>query len=162
MKQQLLLSFLAAVSLPLSAGSLQEDARAAGCDWLIGSWGDQATQGATLKISYEWRLDGHMVAVKLATADREAEGIISRPSGSEEIHYFAVDNKGGDATGRVNVDDGRVIISTEFTDAANNRGRATFIHEKSDAKTVKVAVQLGDIAGNPLGETFHLVLVRLP
>jgi flagellar hook assembly protein FlgD len=150
------------LTLPsLSADTLKADAAAAGLDWIIGTWGDKATNGAAVRLSYEWRLDGHVVGVKLTAPDRNAEGMIARNAKTQEIGYVSVDNQGGGAIGKVVPDSGNIVIKVAYTDGGSEQGKMAVTHEQRGADTMKLIVsQLSD-SGEVLDTKMEIELVKI-
>lgn len=152
---------LVVASFPLAADTLKSDASAAGLDWIIGSWGDKASNGAAVRLTYEWRLDGHVVGVKLTTPDRNSEGMIARNSKTQEIGYVSVDNQGGGAIGKVEPDSGNIVIKVAYTDGGSEEGKMAITHEQRGADTMKVIVSSLSDSGQILDTKMEIELVKL-
>lgn len=156
-----LCAVLMAVAAPLRADTLKADAAAAGLDWIIGTWGDKATNGAAVRLTYEWRLDGHAVGVKLTAPDRNSEGLIARNAKTREIGYVSVDNQGGGAIGKVEPDAGNIVIKVAYSDGSSAEGKMAITHEQRGADTMKVIVsQLSD-SGEVLETKMEIELVKI-
>ena len=148
-------------SLPASAETLEEKLKGGGYEWLLGKWADKETNGQAMKISYELRLDGHAVAVKLETPERKAEGLIALNPKSGDVGYIAVDNKGGGAMGKVTVEDGKVVMKLSYTGGDGDGGKMGIVHEKKDSESLRLIVHAMDSEG-ALGETKQdLELVKM-
>jgi|GEM_PF-3077404 len=156
-----LCALIAAAAAPLRADTLKADAAAAGLDWIIGTWGDKATNGAAVRLSYEWRLDGHAVGVKLTAPDRNAEGMIARNAKTKDIGYVSVDNQGGGAIGKVEPDSGNIVIKVAYTDGASEEGKMAVTHEQRGADTMKLIVSSLSDSGEVLETKMELELVKI-
>jgi len=152
---------LIATATGLGANSLKSDAAAAGLDWIIGSWGDKASNGAAVRLTYEWRLDGHAVGVKLNTPDRNSEGLIARNAKTQEVGYISVDNQGGGAVGKVEPDAGNIVIKVSYSDGGSNEGKMAITHEQRGADTMKVTVSSMSDSGDILETKMEIELVKL-
>ena len=139
-------------SLPASAETLEEKLKGGGYEWILGKWADKESNGQAMKISYELRLDGHAVAVKLETPERKAEGLIALNPKSGDAGYVAVDNKGGGAIGKVTVEDGKIVMKLSYTGADGDGGKMGIVHERKDADGIRLIVHAMDGEG-VLGET---------
>ena len=151
-----LLSLIAALALTTGistrAENLGDIVAAQGCEWIIGNWEDAATGGQVLKLTYEWRLNKHAIAMKAQTTETEAEGLIARNPKNGDVGYIAVDNRGGGAMGMVTRDDeGRVVIKATIQRPGRDPSRIGVVHEKKDASTIKVTVHEVSESGE-LGE----------
>jgi hypothetical protein len=153
---------LLAAATPLQSDTLKADAAAAGLDWIIGTWGDKATDGAAVRLTYEWRLDGHVVGVKLTTPDRNAEGLIARNAKTQEIGYVSVDNQGGGAIGKVEPDSGNIVIKVAYTDGGSEEGKMAVTHEQRGADTMKLTVSSLSGSGEVLDTKMEIELVKMP
>lgn len=58
------------------------------------------------------RPDGYRKTIHIPY--QEAEGAILRAGNSNEIHCVVADNKGSSAIGKVQEEEGKIIISTKF------------------------------------------------
>ncbi|MFN0126381.1 MAG: hypothetical protein ACKV19_06825 [Verrucomicrobiales bacterium] len=155
------LALLLAPASPLPADTLKADAQAAGLDWIIGTWGDKATNGSAVKLTYEWRLDGHVVGVKLSTPDRNAEGLIARNAKTQEIGYVSVDNQGGGAIGKVEADAGNIVIKVAYTGGGSEEGKMAVTHEQRGANTMKLVVSSLSDSGEILETKLEIELVKI-
>jgi hypothetical protein len=148
--------------LDTSADSLREHATAAGLDWIIGNWADKETNGATFKLAYEWRLDGHAVAIKISAPDREAEGMIARNAKTNEVGYIVIDNHGGGALGKVERKEGTLVVKLSYSNSQGEEKKRALTHTKTDTNTMKfVLSELSDSGeiGNTK-EEFELVRMK--
>ena len=145
----------------LQADSLKADAAAAGLDWIIGQWGDKATNGAAVKLSYQWRLDGHAVSVTLAAPDRKSEGMIARNAKTQKIGYISVDNQGGGASGTVEPDAGNIVFKVTYSDGGTGEGKMAITHEQRGAETMKLIISDLSESGEVLGTKMELELVKM-
>ncbi len=128
---------------------------------MLGSWGDRDSKGGLVKITFDLRLDGHAVAVKITAPDRNAEGIIAQNAKTDEIGYVVVDNRGGGAIGKVAPEDGAVVMRLNYQSGDGDEGKMAVVHEKVDADTLKLTIRELDSSGS-LGETKQEIeLVRL-
>jgi len=133
--------------------TLAEAAKAAGTDWIIGKW---ATEDGNVSISYTWKLDNYAVGVHFKLGDREAEGMIVRNPGTDDVVYGAADNKGGVTKGKWReYNDHPTLISTH-TDTEGKVTKTAIEHIKTDAETMTVKIYTvgddGEPGGSPLRE----------
>jgi hypothetical protein len=151
-----LFSLMASPSV-LRAETLAEAAAAAGTDWMIGSW---ATEDGNASISYTWKLDNYAVAVVLKFGDRQAEGMIARKPGSDEVLYVAADNRGGLSKGKwIEFNDNPTLVSIH-TNAEGTERKMAAEHIKTDADTMTVKVYgVGD-DGKPEGAVLREVVFK--
>ncbi len=146
---------------PLRSDTLKADATAAGLDWIIGTWGDKASNGAAVRLTYEWRLDGHAVGMKLTAPDRNAEGLIARNAKTQEIGYVSVDNQGGGAIGKVEPDAGNIVIKVAYTDGGTKEGKMAVTHEQRSGDTMKLTVSSLSDSGEVLETRMEIELVKM-
>ena len=153
------LSFLLAATLFFSpiahrqagAESLGEKVGAIGADWIIGTWVDAPTAGLGFKVTYEWRLDKHAIALKAVAGDRQSEGLIAVNPRNGDVGIMVVDNRGGGAMGKVTAEDGKIILTVKYSDGEGNDGKVALVHEKkADSKVLVTIYSLNDSGG--LGE----------
>jgi len=156
------LTALATLVTPLQGDSLKSDAAAAGLDWIIGTWGDKTTNGAAVRLTYEWRLDGHAVGMKLVAPDRTAEGLIARNAKTQEVGYVSVDNQGGGAIGKVEPDAGNIVIKVAYTGGDSEEGKLAVIHEQRGADTMKLTVSALSDSGEILETRMEIELIKMP
>lgn len=142
---------LAGGSVVARAESLGDIIAQQGLDWIIGAWSDKGTNGQGLKMSYEWRLDKHAIAVKVQTPERNVEGIIARNPKSGDVGYVAVDNQGGGALGKFSKEDDKIILKLSYQGSDGESGRIAIVHEKSEGEGIKITVHKLDESGN-IGE----------
>ncbi len=152
---------LTAAVTPLPADTLKADATAAGLDWIIGTWGDKASNGAAVRLTYEWRLDGHAVGMRLTAPDRNAEGLIARNSQTKEIGYVSVDNQGGGAIGKVEPDAGNIVIKVAYSDGGSGKGNMAVTHEQRSGDTMKLTVSALSDSGEVLETRMEIELVKI-
>ena len=152
---------LIAAATPLRSDTLKADAIAAGLDWIIGTWGDKASNGAAVRLTYEWRLDGHAVGVKLSAPDRNAEGLIARNAKTQEIGYVSVDNQGGGAIGKVEPDAGNIVIKVAYSDGGSEEGKMAVTHEQRSGDTMKLTVSSLSDTGEILETKMEIELVKI-
>ncbi len=147
---------------PAQAEPLGDKVAAIHADWIIGSWVDAPTAGLGLKISYEWRLDKHAIALKATMADRQSEGLIAVNPRNGDVGIMVVDNRGGGAMGKVTAEDGKIVLTVKYTDGDGNDGKVALVHEKKDDSKVLVTVYAVNDSGG-LGEKKEsLELVKQP
>jgi hypothetical protein len=144
----LVLTLFSLIATPaaLRAETLAEAAAAAGTDWMIGSW---ATEDGNASVSYTWKLDNYAIGVLLKVGDRQAEGMIARKPGTDEILYVAADNKGGLSKGKwIEFNDNPTLVSSH-TDAEGKERKMAAEHVKTDADTMTVKLYAVGDDGKP-------------
>jgi hypothetical protein len=152
---------LAAVSTTVRGESLGDLIAQHGVGWIIGNWADKATGGQGLKVSFEWRLDKHAVAVKVQTPARQAEGIIARNPKSGDVGYVAVDNQGGGALGKFSEEDGKVVLKLSYQAGDGESGRLAIVHEKVEGDSIKISIHKLDESGTVGEAREHFVMARM-
>jgi hypothetical protein len=128
---------------------------------IIGNWGDRATNGVTIKVTYEWRLDGHAVGIKITSPERNVEGLIARKPNTNDVGYIAIDNQGGGAVGKVVHKDHKIIVKLSYTDSEGEEGKLALTHEKTDASSMKLVLSNLSDSGEILDTKREIELVRL-
>lgn len=142
-------AFLAAVTLAtatlLAASPLSDLVDQAGATWMLGQW---ASADGQVKVTYEWHLDQHAIAVKFTAAERSAEGMMALKPGSGEVHYVAVDNSGAVTTGRWIESNGNPTLqATRHADSGESK--ILVEHRKADDQTMKVTIHRQNDDGTP-------------
>lgn len=140
-----LLAFTPA-ALTLRAESLGEMAASAGVEWVIGNW---ESEDGNISVSYKWKLDKNAIAVVFKAPDREAEGMIARKPGTDDVIYAAVDNKGGMSTGKWIEYNGNPTLVTTHKDADGGEKKMAAQHIKTDDDTFTVKLSAVGDDGQP-------------
>ncbi|MGI8604775.1 MAG: hypothetical protein ACR2OZ_17535 [Verrucomicrobiales bacterium] len=157
-----LLAALALFDAPASlkgAETLGQLVAAKGFEWMIGNWADKASDGQAIKLTYEWRLDKHAVAVKLESPERKSEGFMARNPKSGDVGYVAVDNRGGGALGKVTADEDKLVLKVNYQRSNGESGRLGVVHEKKDDDTMKVTLHKVEEDG-ALGEATEAIELK--
>lgn len=155
MKQSTRLRLLAAatfaVTLFLSlapvavASSLEDILREKNLESFIATWGDKATNGDTVKVSYEWKLDRNAIGVKVEMNDRRVEGLIFIDPKTRSISHLSMDTNGGMTAGMWTIEEDRVVLKFTYTDRNGETKKGAIAHEKVDADTMRVKMsKVGD------------------
>jgi hypothetical protein len=136
-------ALLALTSLHAAASPMSDLTEQHGVSWMIGTW----TGGeGKVKVSYEWRVGKHAIAVKFEAGDRTAEGMMALKPGTQEVIYMAVDDTGGVSRGTWVESNGHPALKvTREQDSGETKTIAE--HIKVDDSTMKVKVFKQDASG---------------
>lgn len=155
MKPSTRLHFLAAATLAVAllrslapaavASPLEDILREKNLESFIATWGDKATNGGAVKVSYEWKLDRNAIAVKVESNDRRVEGMIFIDPKTHGISHLTVDTNGGTTAGVWTIEEDRVVLKFTYTDRNGETKKGAIAHEKVDADTMRVKMsKVGD------------------
>lgn len=120
------------------ADSLGEVLREKGLESFVASWGDKATNGDAVKVSYEWKLERHAISVKVEMNDRRVEGMIFLDPKTRGITHIATDTNGGVTAGTWTIEEDRVVLKFTYTDRNGETKKGAIAHAKVDADTLRV------------------------
>lgn len=140
--------------LPLQASPLSDAAEQAGVNWMLGTWSDAT--GETVTLTFEWKLEKNAVGLKLKAPDREVEGVSVLKPGTEEVHYFSVDSKGGVSHGRWFEHDGHPSLRVKYMTAEGEEKSMVVEHIKVDENTMKIKVYKGEDPDTAESQEFEL------
>ena len=127
--------------------SLGDVVREKGLEPFIATWGDKATNGDSVKVSYEWKLDHQAISVKLEMNDRRSEGMIFLDPKTHGITHIAMDTNGGLTSGTWTIEEDRVVLKFTYTDRNGETRKGAIAHEKVDADTIRVKMHKVSDAG---------------
>lgn len=135
----LFLSLAPGFTTPVNAAdSLSDIIREENLESFIAAWGDKATNGGSVKVSYEWRLDRQAIGVKVELDDRRVEGMIFLDPKSHDITHISMDTNGGKTVGAWTIEEDRVVLKFTYTDRSGETKKGALAHEKVDADTIRV------------------------
>lgn len=137
------------VSLKASASPFADLANEKDAEWIIGTW--TAAEGK-FKVTYEWRLEKHAIAVKFEGGGRSSEGMMALKPGTKEVHYMGVDSLGAISLGQWVESNGHPALKTTRVDS-NGETKVIAEHIKVDEKTFKTRL----LKQNDAGEAGELI-----
>ncbi|HUF63861.1 MAG TPA: hypothetical protein VMN36_17415 [Verrucomicrobiales bacterium] len=143
-----------------AAGSLQEHARESGLDWMIGKWGDEASLGEVIKVSYAWEVGGHAVSMRYSSPERQGTGLIVKDTENDAVRMVAVDSEGGLSKGVWTIEDSHPVLRADYRSPEGETRSVTMIYQKVDEKKVKLRIFDGGagLTGDP---ELEVTLVKL-
>lgn len=134
------LSLLFVSAVPASAQqSLGDFITEYGYDWVIGKWVATTDEGQTIKLSYTWGLDKHIVLVDFQMGEFKYHAMIMFMPSREEVVQIGADNMGGTWNGTWGDDYAGAAHSTENTKLDGTKEKSEMVHSKVDNDTMKVA-----------------------
>ncbi len=142
------------------AGSLQEEARECGLDWMIGKWGDEASLGEVVKVAYAWEVGGHAVSMQYTSPERQGTGLIVKDTENDSIRMVAVDSEGGLSKGVWTLEGEQPVLRADYRSPEGEKRAVVMVYQKVDEKKVKLRIFEGgaDLTGDP---EFEVTLVKL-
>ena len=144
------------------ASPLEDILREKNLESFIATWGDKATNGATVKVSYEWKLDRNAIAVKVETNERRVEGMIFIDPKTHSISHLSMDTNGGMTAGVWTIEEDRVVLKFTYTDRSGETKKGAIAHEKVDADSLRVKMhKVGDSGEIESNNQDGFELVRL-
>jgi hypothetical protein len=129
-----LIIFSTAASAQESLGYFMQEF---GCDWLVGKWAGETTEGQKYVMEYKWQIKPHVLSVHFKGFDFEYHGIIFYKPAEEQVVQIGVDSNGGNGKGTWEAEDGKAIFKSEHADEYGEVSRMGFIYSKVDADTMK-------------------------
>jgi len=108
-----------------------------GFEWIIGEWTATTDEGQTVKLTYAWGLDKHLVTVGLRMGNYVYQGMIFFKSVEEEVVQIGVDNQGGHSKGLWEPVGDKALARSEFINAEGRVTKMGIMHSKGDAGTMK-------------------------
>jgi len=126
--------FGAAASAQESLGYLMQES---GCDWLVGKWTGESSEGQKYVMEYKWEIKPHVLSVHFKGFDFEYHGIIFYKPTEEQVVQIGVDSNGGNGKGVWDAENGKAIFRSEHTGEYGEISRMGFIYSKVDAGTMK-------------------------
>lgn len=138
------------------AQSLGAMMRETGFDRLIGTWGDQESNGERIKVTFAWRLKEHAVGVSAKMGERHSEALIGIDPRSGDVLHVGVDDNGGAISGKWSEEEGNAVLEIEMIQSDGEERAAKIVHKFVSADEIKVSMTNADN-----GEEASMTLVRL-
>ncbi|TKJ33684.1 MAG: hypothetical protein CEE38_20070 [Planctomycetes bacterium B3_Pla] len=157
--KKLLLAIAAGLFIWTSAASAQDTLadllQQTGCNWIIGKWVGETSDGQKYEIEYKWALKDHVVSVHFKGFNIEYHGIIFYKADAEEVVQIGVDNNGGNGKGTWVAENGKAVWRNEVPGEYGEVNRMGFVYTKIDAQTMKADVhgmdEYGELSEEPVG-----------
>lgn len=139
----LLAAALMFISIPtVATANLGEILRDSGCDWIIGSWVDAATNGEKSRVSFSWRFKGKVIELMLREKDGENMSLMGYNPKTEEVFHVSADNQGGSSVGKWTLENGTATLDLQFITAEKQEGSMRIQHTLKDNDTMTVTIGL--------------------
>ncbi len=138
---------------PLRATPLTDLLEEHHLQWLLGKW---VTEG--VHMSYELKLGGHAIGLKVQMADRETEGFIMLKPGTQETVYGAGDNHGGVSQGKWVEQHGHATLKVKHTTSEGQVLGMAIEHYQGDDKSMHLMIYNLDAQGEPTPEGHEVTL----
>ncbi|MHC4147767.1 MAG: hypothetical protein ACYSUD_23790 [Planctomycetota bacterium] len=151
--KKLLLAVAAGLLIWTSAASAQDTLadfmQQAGCNWIIGKWVGETSDGQKYEIEYKWALKNHVVSVHFKG------GIIFYKASDEQVVQIGVDSNGGNGKGIWEGENGKATMRSEHAGEYGEVSRMGFVYSKVDSDTMKADLygldEYGTLSEEPSG-----------
>lgn len=118
------------------AQSLEEMAKDAKIEWMIGKWQAESDNGA-VTLHFAWELVKKAVMLHVKTPDMESKGYTVKDPGGEDLLYFAIDNHGAITKGKWSAENDELVLRMESKTGDGTRKMAV-VFSGSESKGLKV------------------------
>ncbi|MHC4331579.1 MAG: hypothetical protein ACYSWW_26035 [Planctomycetota bacterium] len=157
--KKLLLAVAAGLLIWTSAASAQDTLadfmQQAGCNWIIGKWVGETSDGQKYEIEYKWALKNHVVSVHFKGFNFEYHGIIFYKASDEQVVQIGVDSNGGNGKGIWEGENGKATMRSEHAGEYGEVSRMGFVYSKVDSDTMKADLygldEYGTLSEEPSG-----------
>ena len=149
------LSLLLAPLHVARAETLGEILESAELGALIGTWVDEDSNGGAISLTYNWRLENHVLGLSVKMPDNNSEAMIAvNPEDGEVVHVTAND-KGGMGMGQWADENGVATLTLTTVNADSEETTVKITHQIVDNR--KLVVGFKDVG---TGEGGEMTLVR--
>ncbi|MEA3225356.1 MAG: hypothetical protein U9Q07_05345 [Planctomycetota bacterium] len=154
---RILLAAAVVLSIWTSGATAQETLgdlmQESGCNYLIGKWAGETSEGQKYEIEYKWALKNHVISVHFKGFDIEYHGIIFFKPNEQEVVQIGVDNNGGTGKGTWFAEYGKATMRNEQQGEYGEVSRMGFVYTWTDSQTMKMELynldEYGQLSGQP-------------
>ena len=126
-------ALLLTIAIPAPAGELGDMLKESGWNRILGTWVDQDSNGAGIKITYSWKFEGTLIEMNGTFGERTSTALIGFNAKTKEISHAGADDKGGTSRGKwVTKDDDVTLELASITEEGEERTMNVRHHFKDD------------------------------
>jgi len=149
MKSTVLLIWLTAVPVSMSAGGLSYAAEKnlgeilseSRCDWIVGTWVDEETNGKSVTTSYKWRFEGRVLDVASDLKNLKTVALMGRSAQTGDVFHLGADNQGGSSIGTLRFAGGEATLEVAFVTGEGQEGGVIIRQRLKDENTMIVTIE---------------------
>lgn len=111
---------------------------------IIGTWVDEATMGAKMKVTYTWRFKNQVMEIDTEEGHKKNISFMGYNTKKREVFHFSFDNYGGSSIGRWIFKHNEAILRLMFITGTGDEGILEIQHRIEDEEKLVVSVNLPD------------------
>lgn len=126
-----------------AAETLQDKLDAAGWGGIIGTWVDADSGGSGIKISYQWKIDKHVIEVTSTMRERQSVALMGVNGKTGDVFHMGADDQGTSSLGKWEVEDnGDAVLGIQYTTADGTEGTLNIRFHKEGKDAVTMTIEL--------------------
>jgi hypothetical protein len=146
-------ALLLTIAIPAPAGELGDMMEESGWNRILGTWGDQDSNGSGIKITYSWKFEGTLLEMNGTFGERTSTALIGLNAKTKEIIHTGADDKGGTSHGKWVPKDDDLTLKLATVTGEGEEGTMNVLHHFKDDDTLILTIARD--------EPIVLTLVRL-
>lgn len=128
-----------------AAEKLSDILQESGWEDIFGTWVDEQTGGADLKLVFAWKLEDRVVDLVVTESEKQTVAMIGVNAETGEVFHVGVDSNGGTAHGKwVTEANGDAVLKQSYTTGDGRQGEMNVRLHREDADTITVTVEVPD------------------